>query len=89
MFIASSALRKGVVSLASADSPWDAHSSFTGDGADAPADAADADANAHRAFYGTRGGAMTEEAINRLFCPSQEKFHTFVLRGLRNISEAP
>jgi dienelactone hydrolase len=30
-----------------------------------------------------------EEAINRLFCPSHEKFHDFVLRGLRNISEAP
>ena len=27
-----------------------------------------------------------EEAINTLFCPFQEKFHTFVLRGLRNIS---
>jgi hypothetical protein len=32
---------------------------------------------------------LDEEAINRLFCPLQEKFHTFVLRGLRNISEAP
>ena len=30
-----------------------------------------------------------EEAINTPFCPLQEKFHTFVLRGLRNISEAP
>jgi hypothetical protein len=35
------------------------------------------------------GTPMNQEAINRLFCPSQEKFHTFVLRGLRNISEAP
>jgi hypothetical protein len=30
-----------------------------------------------------------EEAINTPFCPLQEKFHPFVLRGLRNISEAP
>ena len=30
-----------------------------------------------------------EEAINVSFCPLQEKFHTFDLRGLRNISEAP
>jgi dynein heavy chain len=30
-----------------------------------------------------------EEVINTPFCPLQEKFHTFVLRGLRNISEAP
>ena len=30
------------------------------------------------------GGVM-----NTPFCPSQEKFHTVVLRGLRNISEAP
>jgi hypothetical protein len=30
-----------------------------------------------------------QEAINTPFCPLQEKFHTFVLRGLRNISEAP
>jgi hypothetical protein len=34
-------------------------------------------------------GVLTEEAINTPFCPLQEKFHTFVLRGLRNISEAP
>ena len=27
-----------------------------------------------------------EEAINTLFCVSEEKFHTFVLQGLRNIS---
>ena len=33
--------------------------------------------------------AMLEEAINTPFCPLQEKFRTFVLRGLRNISEAP
>jgi hypothetical protein len=32
---------------------------------------------------------VREEAINTAFCPLQEKFHTFVLRGLRNISEAP
>jgi hypothetical protein len=30
-----------------------------------------------------------EEAINTPFCPSQEKFHTGVLRGVRNISVAP
>ena len=30
-----------------------------------------------------------EEAINTPFCPLQEKFHAFVLRGLINISEAP
>ena len=30
-----------------------------------------------------------EEAIKRLFCPLLEKFHTSVLRGLRNICEAP
>ena len=36
------------------------------------------------------GEACTnEEAINTPFCPLQEKFHTFVSRGLRNISEAP
>ena len=33
--------------------------------------------------------AVLEEAINTSFCPLQEKSHTFVLRGLRNISEAP
>ena len=33
--------------------------------------------------------ALAEEARNIQFCPLQEKFHTFVLRGLRNISEAP
>ena len=31
----------------------------------------------------------SEEAINTPFCPLQEKFHTVVFRGLRNISEAP
>ena len=30
-----------------------------------------------------------EEATNTPFCALQEKFHTFVLRGLRNISEPP
>ena len=29
------------------------------------------------------------EGINTPFCPLEEKFRTFVLRGLRNISEAP
>ena len=33
--------------------------------------------------------APHREAINTLFCPSQEKLHAFVLRGLRNISKAP
>ena len=32
---------------------------------------------------------LATEAKNTLFCPSQEKFHTVVSRGLRNISEAP
>jgi hypothetical protein len=32
---------------------------------------------------------QSEEAINTPFCPLQEKSHTFVLRGLSNISEAP
>ena len=36
-----------------------------------------------------RKGALTQEVINTPFCPYQEKFHTFVLRGVRNISEAP
>ena len=31
----------------------------------------------------------SQEARNIPFCPSQEKFHTFVLRCVRNISEAP
>jgi hypothetical protein len=30
-----------------------------------------------------------EEVINTPFCPLQEKFHTFVLRGLRNVSVSP
>ena len=30
-----------------------------------------------------------EEARNTSFCPSQEKFHTVFLRGVRNIYEAP
>ena len=34
-------------------------------------------------------GVQLEEARNTQFCPSQKKFHTFVLRGLSNISEAP
>ena len=32
---------------------------------------------------------LVEEAINTPFCSLQEKFRTFVLRGLRNISDAP
>ena len=30
-----------------------------------------------------------KEAKNTPFCPSQEEFHTGLLRGLRNIYEAP
>ena len=33
--------------------------------------------------------AVDEEGVNTPFCPLQEKFYPFVLRGLRNISEAP
>ena len=33
--------------------------------------------------------AEPKEARNTPFCLSQEKFHTVVLRGLRNMSEAP
>ena len=32
---------------------------------------------------------VRREARNTLFCPSQEKFHTVVLRGVRNVPEAP
>ena len=32
---------------------------------------------------------VDEEEINTPVCPLQDKFHTFVLRGLRNISEDP
>jgi hypothetical protein len=39
--------------------------------------------------FSTETEAFLEEARNTLFFPSQEKFHTFVFRGLRNISEAP
>ena len=53
--------------------PWEANS-----GGKLPADA-----------LGDRGGVVSQEAIDSLFCPSQEKFHTFFLRGVRNISEAP
>jgi hypothetical protein len=43
-----------------------------------------------RRGHGRGGGAAADqEAINAPFCPLQEKFHTFVLRGLWNISEAP
>jgi hypothetical protein len=35
------------------------------------------------------GTGRVEEAINSPFSPLQETFHTFVLRGLRNIPEAP
>jgi hypothetical protein len=31
---------------------------------------------------------LDQEARNTPFCPSQEKFHTVVLRGVRNISDA-
>ena len=42
-----------------------------------------------RAHAAPAHAAGAEEVINTPFCPLQEKFHTFVLRGLRNISEAP
>ena len=32
---------------------------------------------------------LAMQARNTAFCPSPEKFHTVVLRGVRNISEAP
>ena len=32
---------------------------------------------------------LSKEARNTTFCPLQEKCHTVVLRGVRNISEAP
>ena len=32
---------------------------------------------------------LLEEALHTVFCGSQEKFHTVVLRGVGNISEAP
>ena len=38
---------------------------------------------------GTKSEAPNKEARNTPFCPLQEKFHTVVLRRLRNISEAP
>ena len=38
---------------------------------------------------GAAASGEAEEAINTPFCPLREKTHTFVLRGLRNISEAP
>jgi hypothetical protein len=38
---------------------------------------------------GSDESALAEEAMNTPFCRLQEKFHTFVLRCLRNISEAP
>ena len=51
-------------------------------------------ASAEGAGAGGRQGARAEfskaeEAINTPFCPLQEISHTFVLRGLRNISEDP
>jgi hypothetical protein len=47
-------------------------------------------ANTAFAEFGVASGKSTaEEVINTSFCPLQEKFHTFVLLGLRNISEAP
>ena len=30
-----------------------------------------------------------EEAINSIFCPFQEIYHTVVLQGVRNISDTP
>ena len=42
----------------------------------------------NRALDGEERGRRGE-AIKVPFCPLQEKFHTFVSRGLRNIPEAP
>ena len=36
-----------------------------------------------------QGPDLPKEARKSPFCPSQEKFHTVVLGGVRNISEAP
>ena len=36
-----------------------------------------------------RSGTTIQEAISTPFCLFQEKFPTVVLRGVRNISEAP
>ena len=51
-----------------------------------PADADDDHDGAAAAGAGGAGRAL-EEARNTPFCPSQGKFHTVVLRGVRNISE--
>ena len=37
----------------------------------------------------SRQDLLVEEASNTPFCPSQEKFRTVVLRGVRNISAPP
>ena len=38
---------------------------------------------------GELGTGVGQEARNTLFCPFQEKFHTVVLRGVRNIYVGP
>ena len=43
--------------------------------------------NPHRVKLTRRG--KHAEARNTRFCASQQKFHTVVLRGARNISDAP
>ena len=42
-----------------------------------------------RAKHRLLSACRDEEAINTPSCPLQDKFHTFALRGLRNMSEAP
>jgi hypothetical protein len=41
------------------------------------------------ALYKLEKKQKTKKPRNTPFRPSQEKFHTFVLRGVRNISHAP
>ena len=51
--------------------------------------AVDLDLDFADAVGGSRETVTVKEARNTRCCPSQEKFHTAVLRGVRNISEAP
>ena len=44
---------------------------------------------AHVAFVVQFQAVVPKEAGNAPFCRSQEKFHTVVLRGVRNTSGAP
>ena len=67
---------------------------FGGGGRGAGAASVDPSASGSKSSGTSDGGGSSgiggrEEAINTPFCPLQENFHTFVSRGLRNISEAP